>query len=402
MNYKKYYIYMSDNNDKNNKKRKTEQSSQTNKDDVKEILNFIRINDSFIDEYESSDDDYLDESENKDLWTYKEINKEIKSLDDLIELGKMYDPLLKVRYNIDLEKLADLVEPLEKLKSMIGLSNIKESIVGHVTYYLANLEEDTQDMMHTVITGPPGVGKTRLGQILGDIYYNLGILKGTQTKKRGRNSKIKDNGYIFKIIKRSDLVGKYLGHTAVKTQKVIDSCEGGVMFIDEAYSLGNAEGRDSFSKECIDTINQNLTEKKSNFLCIIAGYKDALDKCFFSYNEGLSRRFTFRYNIEKYTAEELKLIFHEMVEKLGWTINEKDIKTKFFEDNYSNFKNMAGDMETLLFNCKIVHGKRVFCKPKEKKILTLEDIKNGFKRFNEGRGNDKEDVREQIWKNMYI
>jgi len=393
---------MSDNNDKNNKKRKTEQSSQTNKDDVKEILNFIRINDSFIDEYESSDDDYLDESENKDLWTYKEINKEIKSLDDLIELGKMYDPLLKVRYNIDLEKLADLVEPLEKLKSMIGLSNIKESIVGHVTYYLANLEEDTQDMMHTVITGPPGVGKTRLGQILGDIYYNLGILKGTQTKKRGRNSKIKDNGYIFKIIKRSDLVGKYLGHTAVKTQKVIDSCEGGVMFIDEAYSLGNAEGRDSFSKECIDTINQNLTEKKSNFLCIIAGYKDALDKCFFSYNEGLSRRFTFRYNIEKYTAEELKLIFHEMVEKLGWTINEKDIKTKFFEDNYSNFKNMAGDMETLLFNCKIVHGKRVFCKPKEKKILTLEDIKNGFKRFNEGRGNDKEDVREQIWKNMYI
>jgi len=393
---------MSDNNDKNNKKRKTEQSSQTNKDDVKEILNFIRINDSFIDDSESSDDDYFNEPENKDLWPYKEINKEIKSLDDLIELGKMYDPLLKVRYNIDLQKLAKLVVPLEKLQSMIGLSNIKESIVGHITYYLANLEEDTQDMMHTVITGPPGVGKTRLGQILGDIYYNLGILKGTQTKKRGRNSKIKNDGYTFKIIKRSDLIGKYLGHTAVKTQKVIDSCEGGVMFIDEAYSLGNAEGRDSFSKECIDTINQNLTEKKSNFLCIIAGYKDALDKCFFSYNEGLSRRFTFRYNIEKYTAEELKLIFHEMVEKLGWTINEKDIKTKFFEDNYSNFKNMAGDMETLLFNCKIVHGKRVFCKPKEKKILTLEDIKNGFKRFNEGRGNDKEDVREQIWKNMYI
>ena len=393
---------MSDNNNENNKKRKTEQSSQTNNDDVKDFLRFIRINDSFIDDSESSDDDYFNEPENKDLWPYKEINKEIKSLDDLIELGKMYDPLLKVRYNIDLQKLAKLVVPLEKLQSMIGLSNIKESIVGHITYYLANLEEDTQDMMHTVITGPPGVGKTRLGQILGDIYYNLGILKGTQTKKRGRNSKIKNDGYTFKIIKRSDLIGKYLGHTAVKTQKVIDSCEGGVMFIDEAYSLGNAEGRDSFSKECIDTINQNLTEKKSNFLCIIAGYKDALDKCFFSYNEGLSRRFTFRYNIEKYTAEELKLIFHEMVEKLGWTINEKDIKTKFFEDNYSNFKNMAGDMETLLFNCKIVHGKRVFCKPKEKKILTLEDIKNGFKRFNEGRGNDKEDVREQIWKNMYI
>ena len=393
---------MSDNNNDNNKKRKTEQSSQTNNDDVKDFLRFIRINNNFIDDTESSEEDYFDEPENKDLWPYKEIEKEIKSLEDLIELGKMYDPLLKVRYNIDLEKLSNLVKPLEKLQSMIGLNNIKESIVGHITYYLANLEEETHDMMHTVITGPPGVGKTQLGQILGDIYYNLGILQGNKTKKRGRNSKFKDNGYTFKIIKRSDLVGKYLGHTAVKTQKVIDSCEGGVMFIDEAYSLGNPEGRDSFSKECIDTINQNLTEKKCNFLCIIAGYKDALENCFFSYNEGLSRRFTFRYNIEKYTAEELKLIFYEMVKKLGWTIKEKDIKTKFFEENYSNFKNMAGDMETLLFNCKIAHGKRVFCKPKEKKILTLEDIKNGFKRFNEGRGNDKDDVREQIWRNMYI
>jgi hypothetical protein len=393
---------MSDNNDENNKRRKTEQSSQTNNDDIKPFLRFIRINNHFIDDSESSDDNSFEEQENRDLWPYKEINKEIKSLDDLIELGKMYDPLLKIRYNIDLEKLSNLIKPLEKLQSMIGLDNIKESIVGHITYYLANLEDETQDMMHTVITGPPGVGKTQLGQILGDIYYNLGILQGNKPKKRDRNSKLKDNGYTFKIIKRSDLIGKYLGHTAAKTQKVIDSCEGGVLFIDEAYSLGNAEGRDSFSKECIDTINQNLTEKKCNFLCIIAGYKDALENCFFSYNEGLSRRFTFRYNIEKYTAEELKLIFYEMVKKLGWTINEKDIKTKFFEENYSNFKNMAGDMETLLFNCKIAHGKRVFCKPKEKKILTLEDIKNGFKRFNEGRGNDKEDVREQIWKNMYI
>ena len=389
-----------------NKKRKIDQTSQTNNNtDKNKFIKLINITKNLIDDSsESSEEDYSseDEFENKDLWPYKEINKEITSLDDLIELGKMYDPEIKVRYNIDLEKLSNLVKPLEKLKLMIGLNNIKESIVGHITYYLANLEEETDDMMHTVITGPPGVGKTQLGKILGDIYYNLGILKGNNSRKRDRFSKNVNHGYIFKIIKRSDLIGKYLGHTAVKTQKVIDSCEGGVLFIDEAYSLGNPEGRDSFSKECIDTINQNLTEKKSNFLCIIAGYKDALEKCFFSYNEGLSRRFTFRYNIEKYTAEELKLIFHEMVKKLGWTINEKDIKNKFFEENYSNFKNMAGDMETLLFNCKIAHGKRVFCKPKEKKILTLEDIKNGFKRFNEGRGNDKEDVREQIWKNMYI
>jgi hypothetical protein len=393
---------MSENNDEN-KKRKTEKSSQTN-DDVEHYIGFIKINNNLLVESNESsedDEDLTDENEDQNLWPYKEINKEIKSLDDLIELGKIYDPEKKVRYNIDLEKLSNLITPLEKLKSMIGLDNIKESIVGHITYFLANLEEETQDMMHTVITGPPGVGKTQLGQILGDIYYNLGILKGNKNKKRNRNSKIKDNGYTFKIIKRSDLIGKYLGHTAAKTQKVIDSCEGGVLFIDEAYSLGNSDGRDSFSKECIDTLNQNLTEKKSNFLCIIAGYKDALEDCFFSYNEGLSRRFTFRYDIEKYSPEELKLIFYEMVKKLGWKINENDIKTKFFKDNYSNFKNMAGDMETLLFNCKISHGKRVFCKPKLKKIITLEDLKNGFKQFNESR-NSKETDRDKIWKNMYV
>tara|TARA_X000000950_G_scaffold285983_1_gene393466 strand:+ start:727 stop:1908 length:1182 start_codon:yes stop_codon:yes gene_type:complete len=390
-------------NSNDNKKRKTEKSSQTN-DDVEQIIGFIKINNNLlVESNESSSDDEDDDltEEDQNLWPYNEINKEIKSIDDLIELGKIYNPEKKIRYNIDLEKLSNLITPLEKLKAMIGLDNIKESIVGHITYFLANLEEETQDMMHTVITGPPGVGKTQLGQILGDIYYNLGILKGNKNKKRNRNSKIKDNGYTFKIIKRSDLIGKYLGHTAVKTQKVIDSCEGGVLFIDEAYSLGNSECRDSFSKECIDTLNQNLTEKKTNFLCIIAGYKDALENCFFSYNEGLSRRFTFRYDIEKYKAEELKLIFQGMVKKLGWKINDKDIKTKFFKDNYYNFKNMAGDMETLLFNCKISHGKRVFCKPKEKKIITLEDLKNGFKQFIEFRKNDEFD-RDKIWKNMYV
>ena len=108
---------------------------------------------------------------------------------------------------------------------------------------------------------------------------------------------------------RSDLVAKYLGQTADKTQKVIDSALGGVLFIDEAYSLGNQEQRDSFSKECIDTINENLTEKKTDFICIIAGYKDEIESCFFSYNSGLERRFPVRFTIEEYKPEELYLIF---------------------------------------------------------------------------------------------
>ena len=280
----------------------------------------------------------------------------------------------------------------------IALIGVKKNIVGHVTYYLQQLE-DNCDMMHTVIQGPPGVGKTMLGKILGKLYYGMGILKGTPTKKRRFSGSVK-NDFTFKVVKRSDLIGKYLGHTAIKTQKVIDSCKGGVMFIDEAYSLGNKEGRDSFSKECIDTINQNLTENKANFLCIIAGYKESLDKCFFSYNEGLRRRFTFKYTIESYTPSELRKIFIGMVKKINWIAKDENIPLTFFEQHYDTFENLAGDMETLLFNCKIEHGKRVFCLPKQQKILSYEDIKNGFEVFTENRGSVN--TKFEHWKSLYV
>lgn len=369
----------------NNKKQKTDKSVQITKNDLLDLI------DDFDSDSSESDFEYEDTTK----WEYKEINKDVKNINDLIELGKMYDPNEKIRYNIDLYTLSKLVDPLEKLNEMIGLNNIKENIVGQIIYHMQSLDNN-DDMMHTVIQGSPGVGKTMLGRILGDIYFNMGILKGNKKRTRNGNEK-----YNFRIVKRSDLIGKYLGHTAVKTQKVIDSCEGGVLFIDEAYSLGNPEGRDTFSKECIDTLNQNLTEKKANLLCIIAGYKDALENCFFAYNEGLSRRFTFRYTIEPYTDKELKQIFLKMINEIGWSIDEKNIPIEFFTDNYDSFKNMAGDVETLIFNCKIEHSKRVFCKPEERKKLNYEDIKKGFKIFCKNRGVKKLETNE-VWKSMYI
>ena len=358
-----------------------------------DILNMIASNYSQLENEEINQNEEEDEVEDISKWPYEEIKRDVKDINDLIELAKLYDPNKKVRYNINLKKINDILEPLIQLRDMIGLEDVKKNIVGHIIFYIQDLGGPYHDMMHTRIEGSPGVGKTMLGRILGDIYFKLGILKGN--KKRNR---LGEKKYNFRIVKRSELIGKYLGHTAAQTQEVIDSVDGGVLFIDEAYSLGNPEGRDSFSKECLDTINQNLTEKKANFLCIIAGYKDALDKCFFKYNEGLARRFTFRYTIEDYTPEQLKEIFQKMVGDIEWQVEDKLPLEDFFKENYDCFKNMGGDIETLLFNCKIEHGKRVFCDTENKRILNLEDIKNGFEIFTSNRKQKEESTK---WHDMY-
>ena len=352
-------------------------------------------------------------------------NLEIKTLDDLINLAKKYDS--NNEYSINLEKLHNLLPSLIKLKNIIGMSTVKDSIVGQIIFFLNEFDNNT-DMMHTVIQGPPGVGKTLLGKIVGELYYYMGIIKPKpkNNKKRaltldelddeleeymnvikgvrGRNrSNSEGDGkepFVFKIVKRSDLIGRYLGETSIKTQKVLDDIEGGVLFIDEAYSLGNEEGRDSFAKECIDTLNQNLSEKKDTLLCIIAGYKDALDKCFFAQNEGLRRRFPFVYTIEKYTADELCQIFKKMVIDMGW--NADEVPLKFFENNYKLFTNMGGDVETLFFMTKIEHGKRVLFKPEDKKKINNQDLESAFKIFklNKDSKKSKEDT-DETWKSLY-
>jgi SpoVK/Ycf46/Vps4 family AAA+-type ATPase len=317
--------------------------------------------------------------------------------------------------------MCKLVPPLNDLKNMVGMEIVKEHIVNQILFFLQGFDKQdkcndctdcsfglecknnkNRNMLHTMVTGPPGVGKTELGKILGKVYRAMGILS---TGK-------------IKIVKRSDLIAKYLGQTAIKTQDVIDSCKGGVMFIDEAYSLGNPEGRDSFSKECLDTLNQNLSERR-DFLCIIAGYADALESSFFQYNEGLARRFTFRYDIEDYSGEELKDIFKIKVKKEGWklyvnpndkdSVDDKEWKLSeekelinFFEKNLKYFPHFGGDIETLFLQCKIHHGRRVlFLSKEEKKILSKKDIEDGFASFKKNRKHDDK-KNQPKYEMMYV
>ena len=284
------------------------------------------------------------------------------NLEELILISKDLT-LDENSYNIDIKSLREMTPHLEKLNNLIGMIDIKDKIFYQLIFYLQGLDLDNKDMLHTVINGSPGVGKTELAKILASIYNSLGILsKGSFTQA-----------------KRSDLIGGYLGSTAMKTSKILESSKGGVLFIDEAYSLGNDEGKDIYSKECIDTINQFLTENREDFICIIAGYKDSLQKCFFNYNSGLERRFPWKYDIGNYTSKELNSIFVKIVNDNSWHC---DVKQSSFDKYYKYFRNFGGDMEILFQKSKLCHSLRSLTLPySEKKRITNIDIEKAYQMF---------------------
>lgn len=302
---------------------------------------------------------------------------EITGIADLIRLIVQYPVAENVEYNINMSALHRISEPLRKLDAMVGMDSLKERVVDQIIYFIQDLhlhptdKTDKKgdkgafnDYMHTVIYGPPGTGKTEVAQLIGAIFSRMGVL---------RKSK-------FRKVTRSDLIAGYLGQTAIKTADVIKECLGGVLFIDEAYALGSTDKRDSFSKECIDTLCEALSNHKSDLMVIVAGYEKDLDECFFSANPGLNSRFTWRYKIDDYTPAHLAKIYEKKVQDCGWSLCDP-VRLDWFESNMCYFKCYGRDMETLLSRAKITHGRRVFCASSEKRRLTHSDLEKGMTIF---------------------
>lgn len=303
---------------------------------------------------------------------YQMYETNVTTISDLIALDAFYlsgKVDKRKTSSIPFSTIHRIAEPLKKLDAMIGLEDAKLQVLSIVVYFLQKFNKtlaSSSTMLHTVVYGGPGVGKTKLINILAEVYAGLGVLPSAKVT----------------VAKRADMIGGYLGQTAMKTRTVIENAIGGVLLIDEAYALGDKEQRDSYSRECIDTINQALSEEKSELVCIIAGYKDDLDERFFKSNPGLERRFPFRISIGDYTAANLRDIFMQIVRDADWEIDDDAAPLSVFQDNRENFRFNGGDMETLFTKTKFLHSLRVFGSgPDVQRRLTCTDIKEGINVF---------------------
>lgn len=321
------------------------------------------------------------------------IDNQILTLRDLLDILEKHPYSPDIEANIDLLSLNNIRDELADIDSMIGLKTFKDTLLDQLMYFMQDLHVNREhDFKHMVIYGPPGTGKTQIANLVGRMYSKLGILK---------------NG-TFKKVTRTDLVAGYLGQTSIKTAKVIQDSLGGCLFIDEVYSLGTGcnvstenngveSGGDSFSKECIDTLCEALSNHKEDLMVIIAGYEKDINESFFKMNQGLPSRFVWRFYVDDYTHTELMQIFVQKVKHNGWVIAEDSSLQQWFVTNHKHFPYFGRDMELLFTYTKIAHGRRIFGKPPElRKHLTQEDLDNGLKIYMKNSNTKDKDNKHKL------
>lgn len=254
---------------------------------------------------------------------------EQKWLNELLHLSenKNEEKTKKTKTDFQLEtKSAQKTDFQEELNSLIGLSSVKTEIETLTNFIKIQQERQakglktSQPSYHCVFTGNPGTGKTTVARIVAEIYKELGILK---------------KGHLVET-DRSGLVAGYVGQTAVKTNKIIDTALDGVLFIDEAYSLiSNSEN--DYGKEAIATLLKRMEDNRDRLVVILAGYSSEMQS-FIDSNPGLQSRFNRYIEFPDYSDEELYQIFELNLKQFDYALAE-DVKNSlqdFFKQTVVN------------------------------------------------------------------
>jgi len=420
---------------------------------------------------------------------------------------------------ISLEKISDkkyiynypgLISAIKKLDDMIGMKNVKKSIISQIKYFLVNKSRNIDGldshMFHTVILGPPGCGKTTVAEIIAEIWVSLGIINQStepntsleNSEKSSKINKIRNEmslinlslsteviSYKLKLekikneiinqqdkaikithcirniktktpelrkisnkaksleigldsilysnynvtndiipscdeevvlntpreldfnvedwiikLRRDDLVGKYIGQTAMKTREALTRGLNKIIFIDEAYELYNVLGdgsSDPFGMECLNTMLSFMNEHSDKCIIIFAGYENLLKETIFRVQPGLERRIAWSFDIEPYEPEDLVQIFLKQLKEKDWTYFD-DLKSidlcefcefkttnllNLFKTNKKYFKHGGGDTLRLTMYTKTVYSEHCFISLIENKeiksIITYDMVKDALK-----------------------
>ena len=233
----------------------------------------------------------------------------------------------------------------EELEKLIGLKSIKEDIRQLTAFVKIQKKREKQGKkpvpmsLHLVFTGNPGTGKTTIARILASIYKEIGVLS---------------KGHVVEV-DRADLVAEYVGQTAPKTAKKIQEAMGGILFIDEAYTLVKGDGKD-FGQEAIDTLLKAMEDHRDDFIVIVAGYPLQM-MSFINSNPGLKSRFNKYINFPDYSVDEMRQIFYEMCEEYDYHLTP-GAKDRIYEqivllernkkENFANAREIRNIFEKII------------------------------------------------------